>query len=144
MIEQKLNDNKKILDKKATPNRSGFFIIINWIDTFNNKLLFNYMQCNCVYFINYFQYRTLIALSLLIYTLSITYVISIQDQISDSYDNFQTENPSSENSTLNYLLNVLISFTCTNWIYLCYLPVVNFILTMTIGKYALSGILYPY
>lgn len=32
----------------------------------------------------------------------------------------------------------------SKWLYLTYLPVLNYILTMVIGRYVLSGILYPY
>ena len=35
-------------------------------------------------------------------------------------------------------------FMVSHWVYLSYLPGINYVLTMIIGKYVLSAILYPY
>ena len=39
---------------------------------------------------------------------------------------------------------MLVTFVDSNWFYILYLPILTFILIAAIGRYALSGILYPY
>ena len=39
---------------------------------------------------------------------------------------------------------LVVTFVDSNWFYILYLPILTFILIAAIGRYALSGILYPY
>jgi hypothetical protein len=39
---------------------------------------------------------------------------------------------------------MLVDLKDSPWFFLLYLPILSFVLLVTIGRYALSGILYPY
>ena len=38
----------------------------------------------------------------------------------------------------------VVRFAGSNWFYVMYLPILNFLLIIWIGRYALSAIMYPY
>jgi len=49
-----------------------------------------------------------------------------------------------EDENLQNYVDTAILVVASPWFYLMYLPIVSWILTLIIGKYALSAILYPY
>ena len=49
-----------------------------------------------------------------------------------------------EDENFKIVLEALEWFVSSYWYYLAFVPIINIVLTYIIGKYVLSGLLYPY
>jgi len=49
-----------------------------------------------------------------------------------------------DNETVNRSIEKGARFVMSDWFFLLYLPILNFMLIVIFGKYILSGIMYPY
>ena len=54
------------------------------------------------------------------------------------------EDEKGDSGFLGFFKILLCKFIVSKWVFLSYMPAVNYVLTMIIGRYVLSGILYPY
>lgn len=72
------------------------------------------------------------------YFVGATYLISVKETFRSWADDTEATGFMEETKVL------ICKFLVSGWVYLSYLPAINYLLTMVIGRYVLSGILYPY
>jgi hypothetical protein len=79
------------------------------------------------------MFRSLIVLFNVTYLICVTH-LKLMDLSSEKFP---------EDNLKEYKV-MMVNFVDSQWFYLLYLPILTFVLMTAIGRYALSGILYPY